>query len=152
MSVYNALMIRTEDKRVFFTSPRNLSSIKEFVKSGGIELSKVRLKEGDMTPLSQLAAAICDGRPSTPAHYEVVERIWPNRRRKKSNAQDIKGYVRQTLLERHPLSLKDLKLTFGNLRLTDSCLCMYFSAVRKALAHEGLQIQKTGAGKYRVGE
>ena len=54
------LLIQTKDKRKFFTHEKNFVQLIEFSKTFGAEISMVKLEEGPILELKELAPAICD--------------------------------------------------------------------------------------------
>lgn len=154
----NLLMVRTKDRRKFFTYQKNLPMLVEFAKTFGAELSVISTidEEAEVLDLSDLAPAICDSSYNTKAKYEVISKIYPKegnerlRRELLENAMKIRKYIRTRLAANKAVSLKELKQKFGELGLTDSCLCNHLSQIRKEIEDSGTPVTKLGAGTYIV--
>lgn len=156
MSKKNLLMVRTKDKRRFFTHQKNLPMLVEFAKTFNAELLVVK---GDKLPaldLEKLAPAICDSSYDTDVEFEVVSKVYPKAERQRqrtqllTNAQSIKDYIRTNFTKQQAVSLKELKTKFQDLNVTDSCLCHHLKVVREELQGKGMTITKVGAGKYAI--
>lgn len=153
-----ALMIKTGDRRRFFTHKKNLQTLAEFAKTFGATVTLVTIEEPSvLLELDNLAPAICDANYATPKQsFEIIEQIWPKveSRRERSdllqNANEIRNFIRSQLLKDKELSLKDLKKRYEKMNLTDSCLCSHFSAIRKQLAQAGHTVDRVGKGIYRI--
>jgi hypothetical protein len=144
------LLLRLKDGRSLFTESENYSDIEEFVKVFEVEVAVVRTTAKPLK-LGKLAKAISDGSFDQKDAYQVVRKVRRGgKRRGGSNALRIKNFIRNTLLGGKVVSMYQLKRTFQFLRLTDSCLCTYFSEVRRSLAKEGKMVEKVGAGQYRI--
>lgn len=148
------LMIKTRDKRKFFTEKKNLPFLIEFAKTFGAELSIITTELSKPTPLEKLAAAFCDASYNAEIPYEHVSRVYPkiesDRQRSDliDNANKIRKFIHTKLTSHKTITLKELKKKFGDYNLTDSCLCNHLTQVRKEVENEGYTICKLGAGKY----
>lgn len=150
------LMIRMKDRRRFFTQQQNLPSLAEFAKAFRAEIAIVNpITSVQTLDLTSLAQALCELEgDDKKCKVEVVEWIYPSNRRRRTvlltNAMSIQEFIRKQMLAGNAVSLKELKNRFGELDLTDSCLCNHFAQVRKRLVEQGLRVVKVGAGKYSV--
>lgn len=151
----NLLLIKTKDRRKFFTYQKNWPMLIEFAKTFGAEVDVVSPADAvEILDLEKLATAFCDSGYTTPAKYEIISKIYPKEERQRSslleNAIKIRKYIRGRLVKNKPVSLKDLKEKFNDLNLSVSCLCNHLSSVRKEMEQSGHAIVKLGAGKYAV--
>jgi hypothetical protein len=148
------LMIKTKDRRKFFTHEENYIQLLEFSKLFNAEISVVSVKEAEVLNLSQLAPAICDANyiQSQPVEYKILEvKVAQNRRTRKDilkTAKKIKSYIRQKFLAGELVSLQKLAKTFRKTKVTLACLCNHLTQVRTDLEQEGRTIRKVGGGKY----
>ncbi len=124
------LMIKTKDKRQFFTHEKNYPLLIEFSKTFGSEMSIVKT-QAEVLDISELAPAICDANYNQEIDYEEVKTLT-----KKSN---IKELIKKRLLSGKIVSLKDLK-----------CKSPYYyiQLAIKDLEKKGVRIEKIGVGKY----
>lgn len=156
MSKKNLLMVRTKDKRRFFTHQKNLPMLVEFAKTFNAELLVVKGDKIQALDLDKLAPAICDSTFDTDVEFEIVSKVYPKAERQRqrtqllTNAQSIKDYIRTNLTKQQPVSLKELKTKFQELNVTDSCLCHHLKVVREELQGKGMAVTKVGAGKYAI--
>jgi hypothetical protein len=147
-------MIKTKDRRKFFTHEKNYIQLLEFSKLFKAEISVVSVKEAEVLDLSQLAPAICDANyvQSQPVEYEVLEvKVAQNRRTRKDilrTAKKIKNHIRQKFLGGELVSLQNLAKTFRKHKVTLACLCNHLTQVRTDLAADGRKVIKVGGGKY----
>lgn len=146
------LMLKTKDKRKFLTYEKNLSFIKEYAKTFNAEVCLVKLEsKSKILGIKQLAPAICNPEHESSFRYSIVKKILPKtkpRNKMLKDAAKIHKYIQERILSGKPLSLKDLKDKYGNLEVTDACLCNHFTNVRKTLVKKGYKFKKLGAGKY----
>ena len=140
------LMIKTKDKKKFFTYERNLPQLIEFSKTFNAEISIVQiLSETNILELEELAPALCE-KKSQKATYKVIEvKLKPQ---KTTNAKKIQSYIKKSLLNGKIVSIKSLKQRFNG--LTTACLCNNFKLIRNYLTNQGLSIEKIGQGAYRL--
>lgn len=148
------LLITTKDHRKFLTRQENLPSLVEFVKTFGAEIYTVQTEGQKTLELKALANAICNQEYDDKPTYTVIKKIWPKTARGRKSilksAERIRTFIRTRLLSGKPLSLKELKQKYENLKVTDACLCNHFSTVRRQLMREGRQFEKVSGGKYRL--
>ena len=149
------LLIQTKDKRKFFTHEKNYVQLIEFSKTFNAEVSIVKLEQGVVLELEQLAPAICD--PSykkSNAQYKLIETKLATEGRTRPEilkiASKVKKYVSDEFHKRNSVSLKELKKRFKKHKLTDAALCNHVRRVKQELEKEGFQFEKIGAGTYRV--
>lgn len=150
------LMIKTKDKRKFFTHEKNLPQLLEFSKTFGAEISTVKVSEAEILDLKELAPAICDtNRAGKSPKYEVVEVKVPipskcSRCKTLQIAKKIKEYILGEFSKGEKLSLKDLKKRFKRYELSTSALSNHIARVRIELAITGVKIKRIGAGTYQM--
>lgn len=149
------LLIQTKDKRKFFTHEKNYVQLIEFSKAFNAEVSIVKLEQGVVLELEQLAPAICDPSYKKPnAQYEVIETKLATEGRTRTEilkvAGKVKKYVSDEFQKRNSVSLKELKKRFKKHKLTDAALCNHIRRVKQELEKEGFEFEKTGAGTYKV--
>lgn len=151
------LLIRTPDKRRFFTYRKNLSKVLEFAKTFQAELFSVEVEGAEVLELNKVSAAFC--LPSYNCDVRCLKAKKISRKRTRSgkrrtdlltNAVLIRGYLRSQLLANQTISLKDLQKKFEKLALTDSCLYSHLSQVRKEMEGEGYIITKINTGEYAI--
>lgn len=149
------LLIETKDKRKFFTHEKNFVQLIEFSKTFNAEISTVKLEEGPILELEELAPAICDPAYKKPkAQYEVIETKLANKSRDRKTilktAAKVKQYIVEKFRERDSVSLKDLKRKFKRYKLSDTALCNHVRRVKEELEQDGFRFIKLGAGEYKV--
>lgn len=149
------LLIETKDRRKFFTHEKNFVQLIEFSKTFNAEVSVVRLEEGPVLELEQLAPAICDPAYKKPkVQYELIETKLTKNHRTRNHilraAKQIRKYITDKFQTREVVSLKELKRKFKRHKLTDAALCNHIRRVKEELATQGYKLVKVGAGKYRI--
>ena len=150
------LMIKTKDRRKFFTHEKNFPQLIEFSKTFKAEISVVRVQEADILDLSALAPAICDANYATKkTNYELVEvkiPVLPKNSRPKilRTAARIKEYILARFLSGEAVSLKELKKRFKRHKLSTPTLCNHIARVKQELRQKGFHFTKIGAGAYRI--
>lgn len=150
------LMIKTQDKREFFTHEKNLIQLVEFSKTFGAEISTVKIDEdAPILDLRDLVPQFCDQtcKPEK-AHYEIVEvklqGVKCKRQKMLKTAGRIKNHIADELLSGNIVSLRGLKRKFARHKLTDAALCQHLKRVRDELTEQGHTIEKVGGGKYQI--
>ncbi len=147
------LMIRTNDKRKFFTKEENFPQLIEFSKTFKAEISLVKAENAQILDLAELAPALCSPVSSRTPQYELIEIKLPKIKKTRKNilaiAYKIKKYIKEKFLSGEIVSLKDLKKKFKKYNLTTSCLCHHINITKAelALTHK---IEKIGAGTYKI--
>lgn len=149
------LLIQTKDKRKFFTHEKNLIQLIEFSKTFGAEISMVKLEEGPILELKELAPAICD--PSykkIKSQYSIIETKLNTNVKSREEiltiANKVKKYISEQFKNRKTVSLKELKKKFQKDNLTNAALCNHIRRVKQDFEKEGIQFVKIGAGEYRT--
>jgi hypothetical protein len=67
-------MIETTDRRKFFTHEKNFPMLIDFAKTFNAEISVVKLEEGQILDLAELAPALCDAGYRRPrSSYQLIE-------------------------------------------------------------------------------
>ena len=151
---FTCLMIKTQDKKKFFTYRPNLKNIIEYVKNFKAEIYLVKARNVEVLQLKDLASCLCNKFDDQSAvKYEVVEKIFPISIRKRvkilKDATRIREFITEKLKKGDAVSLQLLKKRFKRFNLTDSCLCNHLAKARKALIEEGHPIIKIGPGEYQ---
>lgn len=147
------LLIETPDKRKFFTHEKNYSELIEFSKTFKASISLVNVDHNEVLCLEELAPMICDQTKSQAFNYVILEHKMQNQKNRKSsieNANNIRNYIKNELSYGNTVSLKDLKDKYSHYGLSDSCLCNHFKFVRESMEKNGIKLEKTGGGKYRI--
>ena len=149
------LLIETKDKRKFFTHEKNFIQLIEFSKAFNAEISTVKLEEGVVLELEELAPAICDpGYKKPKVQYEVIETKMAIDARSRSEilrmAERVKKYISEQFRSRNTVSLKELKKKFKRYKLTDAALCNHVRRMKQELEKEGFKFAKISAGQYKV--
>ncbi len=153
----NCLMIETRDKRKFFTHEKNFTMLIDFAKTFNADISVVKLQEGQVLELSELAPALCDAGYKRPrSSYELLEmKLTPKSNDRPTilkNAERIQEYIVERFKNGEVVSLSELKDRFKKFKLTTACFCNHVHKVMKTLQKAGLKFEKLGAGKYKVAE
>lgn len=150
------LMIKTKDRRKFFTHEKNYIQLLEFSRLFKAEVSVVAVKEAEVLDLEQLAPAICDATyvQSQPVEMKILEVKLPQARRDRQNilktAQKITNYIEKKFLSGDVVSLRNLIKKYNKLNVTSACLCNHIAIVRKRLETNGGKFVKVGGGKYQM--
>jgi len=154
-------MIRTNEKRRFFTSEENYSQLIEFSRAVGAEISLVEIAdELNIMSLDELAPAICDTSYNmNHPEFKVVQIKIPRAGRpKKLNgrakilqiASKIRAYIEAELLTEQTICLKEIMKRFKSFGLSKPAICNHIRRVRDDLNSKGYEVEKVGTGKYRV--
>ena len=149
------LLIQTKDKRKFFTHEKNLVQLIEFSKTFGAEISMVKLEEGPVLELKELAPAICDPTyKKIKSQYSIIETKINTDVKSRENiltiASKVKKYISEQFKSRNTVSLKELKKKFQKENLTNAALCNHIRRVKQDFEKEGIKFIKIGAGEYRI--
>ena len=151
----NCLMIETKDRRKFFTHEKNFPQLIDFAKTFDAEISVVKLEEGQVLELTELAPALCDAGYRRPrSSYQLLEtKLAPRSNSRSSilrNAEKIQGYVMERFLNGDVVCLSELKEKFRKHKLTTACFCNHIRRAMDDLKKEGIVTEKIGAGKYKI--
>lgn len=151
----NCLLIETKDKRKFFTHEKNFIQLIEFSKAFNAEISIVKIEEGSILELEELAPALCDPTyKKSKIQYEVIETKISTEKRSRVEilhiADKVKKYVNEQFQSRNTVSLTELKKRFKKYKLTDAALCNHVRRVKSELEKQGFKFSKLGAGQYKV--
>lgn len=149
------LLIETKDKRKFFTHEKNFFQLIEFSKTFKAEISTVKLEEGVVLELEELAPALCDpNHKKSKSQYEIIEKKLTADKKTRTSilniADKVKHYIHTQFEKRNDVSLKELKSKFKKYRLSDATLCNHMRRVKQDWEEKGFSFVKTGAGQYRV--
>ena len=131
--IVNCLMLRTADKREFFTSICNLAQLIEFAKTYSAELLVVEATNVKLQNLPELVRSICLCNKTKHVAYKIVEN-------KLFALENPINTIRQELLDKKEVSLVYLENKFNT--LSKSTLNNYFSRAKKQLVSEGKIIKK----------
>jgi hypothetical protein len=151
---FTCLMIKTQEKKRFFTYKTNLKQIIEYVKNFKSEIYLVKAYNVEVLQLKELALSLCNKfEDQSSVEHEVLEKIFPISIRKRvkilKDATKIREFISTKLKKGDAVSLQLLKKKYAKLSLTDSCLCNHLAKARKQLCLEGHTIKKVGPGKYQ---
>lgn len=136
----NCLMIETWDKRKLFTNRNNYSQLVEFSKTFEVKISLVKITDGTILSLEELASAICDPSFSQNNKYDFVEIT------KKSHP--IKNYLEERFKSRKPVSLLETKEKFSD--LNESSIRNYIRSVKTSLELQGYKFKRIQTGTYKA--
>jgi hypothetical protein len=151
------LMIKTKDKRKFFTHEKNFPQLIEFSKTFKAEISLVQVVDPTILELAQLAPAICDANFVAPPvqDCELIEikmAVEPRKNRGKilRLASQIKSFIQKKFLKGEVVALRDLRRRYKRYNLSVPCLSNHIARVRQELAVKGKAVERVGAGKYQI--
>lgn len=146
------VLIETNDNRQFFTHEKYFIQLIEFSKAFNAEISIVKLEEGSVLELEELAPAICNSNYTKPKlQYSIIKRKNVKTRTEILHiANQVKKYIFERFQSRNFVSVKDLKNKFKKYNLTDSALCNHIRRVKQEFEKEGFQIVKTNSNQYKV--
>lgn len=151
---FTCLMIKTQDKKIFFTYKTTLKQIIEYVKKFKAKIYLVKAYNVEVLQIKDLAIALCS-KTSNQSHIkcEIIEKIFPISIRKRvkilKDATKIRDFITKKLKKGDTMSLQLLKKRFKMFDLTDSCLCNHLAKIRKDLNKQGHNIRKIGPGEYQ---
>tara|TARA_Y100000034_G_scaffold106329_3_gene134965 strand:- start:743 stop:1222 length:480 start_codon:yes stop_codon:yes gene_type:complete len=154
-------MIRTDEKRRFFTSEENYPQLIEFSRALGAEISLVEVQDNlNVMSLDELAPAICDTSYNMePPDFKVVQIKIPRAGRPKKLsgrakilqvASKIRAYIEAELLTGQTVYLREVMKRFKTFNLSKPAICNHIRRVRDDLESKGYEVEKVGAGKYRI--
>jgi len=153
-------MIKTKDKRHFFTHEKYFPQLIEFSKTFGAEISVVKVKEDNILDLDELAPAICNGNYRNDTEYELIsqkiaqfssiktEKPTTKRRKILKLAAEVKKYIEDKFESRKIVSFKDVSKKFSN--LDKATISNHIARVKKQLISQGCEIQTLKKGSYVV--
>jgi hypothetical protein len=151
---YRCLMIKTPEKRKYFTHEKNFAPLIEYSRMFQAELSVVRVREAEILDLPDLIPALCDTnyQPVTSNYRVLGVKIQnkPNRHSTRQNAQLVRDYILDNLLKGRPMSLRCLCTRFGDLGLSSTSLANQFRRVRDDLNYKGYDLGRDSGGVYNV--
>ena len=151
----NCLMIETADRRKFFTHEKNFPMLIDFAKTFNAEISVVKLEEGQVLELAELAPALCDAGYRRPrSSYQIIEtKMLPRSNTRTAilkNADKIQNAIVESFLAGETVSLSAMKERFRRYKLTTACFCNHIHKAMEVLRKKGIKFKKLGAGKYCV--
>ncbi len=155
MKDYQCLMIKTKDKRKFFTHEANLPQIIEFSKMFKAEISTVQVSEAQILDLEELAPAFCNASYTQPSSYKLLKTMFPTKRKRKNilkNSAKIRDFIRTKLFKRGQISLDELKDRFKDEGLTTACFCNHLRFMKSEIVDMGKNLVKVSVGMYRIEE
>lgn len=151
---FTCLMIKTQEKKRFFTYKTNLKPIIEYVKNFKAEIYLVKAYDVEVLQLKELATSLCNKfENQSDVKHDILEKVFPISLRKRvkilKDATRIREFISTKLKKGDAVSLQSLKKKYAKLNLTDSCLCNHLAKARKQLSIEGHVIKKVAPGKYQ---
>lgn len=146
------VLIKTNDDRQFFTHEKYFIQLIEFSKAFNAEISIVKLEEGSVLELEELAPAICNSNyTKSKLQYSIIKRKNVKTRTEILHiAKQVKKYIFEQFQSRNSVSVKDLKNKFKKYNLTDSALCNHIRRVKQEFEKDGFKIIKINANQYKV--
>lgn len=149
------LLIETKDKRKFFTYEKNFVQLIEFSKAFNAQISTVKLEEGTILDLEELAPAICDPTyKKTDVQYKLIETKLTKESRSRQDilkaAALIKKHVESKFLTRETVSIKDLQKKFKKYEFTDAAMRNHMKKIMLDLQNKGLKFERTAVGTYKA--
>jgi hypothetical protein len=160
------LLLRTSDRREFFTDVNNYPMLIEFAKNHKAELAVVKPTTAvKVLTLSELAQALCQPAAkkdpcSFSPDYEVVEiriservgAVVTTRSRQQILAQagEIRGAIEEDLLAGKVVSLEELQERFAACQLSEASLRKHLTFVRIKMANAGKAVGKVGVASYQL--
>lgn len=155
-----SLMIKTKNKKKYYTDLENLPMLVEFAKTFGAELSVIESPDVQSIGLDLLAPALCDDSyesPQTERKPIIVRKIYPlepnvshTRQEMLQNAKIIRDYIKSVLDSKGIIKISEIKEKFRNLHLTDSCISNHMAVVIKDFEQFGKKINRLRIGVYEV--
>jgi len=129
------LLVKTKDNRKFLTHKSNLTTLEEFASTFKAEILLVKVHGCEILEINKLAPAFCDSTYDTNPDYQVVSQIFPKKTQSNltKETNDVRKFIKKTLLSGKPLSLNVLKNKYSELGLTDSTLSKHLLEVKKEL-------------------
>lgn len=149
------LLIETKDKRKFFTHEKNFVQLIEFSKAFNAQISTVKLEEGTILELEELAPAICDPTyKKTDVQYKLLETKLNKETRSRKDilkaAALVKNHVEAKFFTRQSVSIKDLQKKFKKYEFTDAAMRNHIKKIMSDLETKGFKFEKTAVGTYKV--
>lgn len=160
---YECILLKTKDKRKFFTFKRNLNYLIEFTNFFKAEIEFVKLESGEVLDLEELASAISN--PDYSADYgfdklknaktiQIGSDLWKEDKKKKSRKERIRragiirNHIRKEFEKGNKVELSKVKSRYKRYELSSACFSSHISTVKKQMEKQGFYIKKVGAGKY----
>jgi len=152
---HNCILLKTKDKRNFFTSEKNLNYLIEFSNFFNAEIKHVKIKKGEVLNLEELASAISNPDYSANFEYETVESV-PKvldqkgvpRKEKMRRAAIIMNHIKKEFEKGKTVDLSKVKKRYERYELSSACFSSHISHVKKEMEKQGCKIKKVGGGKY----
>lgn len=159
---FDCLLLKTKDKRQFFTSQKNLSSLIEFKNFFHAEIRHVKIKKGEVLNLEELASAISNPEYSANFEYEdqsermlevgsdpkLLGQKGVSRKEKIRRAGIIRNHIKKEFENGKTVVLSKLKSRYKRYELSSACFSSHISYVKKEMEKQGCKIKKIGGGKY----
>ncbi len=134
------VMIKTKDRRVFYTFKENLPDLNKFAKVFNANVSIVKVDQAEVLNLTELAQAFCSANPDQSKRDRNILL---------KNSKIINDHIENLFRNGQIVSLKQLVNNFQKIKVSTACICNHISKIRKRLQKEGLKIVKLGGGKYQ---
>lgn len=143
------LLIETADKRKFFTTEKNLPHLVEFSKTFNAKISLVKIENGNLLELDELAQAICNqNEEKTKIVFEKIDTKSKSRSDILNLASKIQAHIINQCITKQTINLKDLKKQFNN--LSTAAICNHIRRVKIDLEARGYKFKKIAAGFYQI--
>ena len=143
----HCLMLETKDKRRFFTYEKNYDQLVEFSQVFGGNISVVKVDEADVLDLAELVPAICNPAIHKRPQYELIK-TKVKRKTVFQTADYVRSIIRKEFMSGRTVILKKMHRRFAKHNLSLSTICNHITSVRRELGRAGIEIVKTGGGKY----
>lgn len=155
------LMIKTRDKRQFFTDEEHLPQLIEFSKVFGAEISIVKVAEEKIQPLEDLPGAICDASYKDQSDYELVKikiaefkTIAPEAPTKRKDilalAAQIKNYIVTELLSKGQVTFAQVEGKFSKYNLSKPTISNHIRRIKEEMALDGYEVAREKRGVYTL--
>lgn len=156
---HNCILLKTKDKRNFFTSEKNLNSLIEFSNFFNAEIKHVKIKKGEVLNLEELASAISNPDYSADFDYEdqsskaesdpkMLDQKGTSRKEKIRRAAIIRNHIKKEFEKGKTVYLSKVKKRYERYELSSTCFSSHISTVKKEMEKLGFKIKKSGAGQY----
>lgn len=148
------LLIELKDKRKFFTDEKNFDQLIEFCNSFKANLSTVKLKNGELLDLDELAPVLCNQKQKKQDYdYVVIENkiiSKPSKKLKQTVPNKIKNSIRRAFLSKKVVNIKQLEGKYSKYGINSSNLCSYMKEIKAELSARGFSFAKVDKDSYRI--
>jgi hypothetical protein len=151
-------MIKTKDKRRFFTHENHYPDLIQFSQAMGAEISVVKTEENFILDISELPTAICSQNYVSPNNYELLEttpiKYQPVKSSKRQNmlrlAKEVREFIKIELINNGTISHKKIQREFQKYDLSYARICNYLKLVCDELIDAGYVIKHIKRGEYQL--